>query len=222
MTPAVQGTPGQAHSGSGATATGTLPASIATGELLIASCYQRGAGSSVVTSNDQSYISLASRNQGTNCTLHALYKIAGASETAPAFTWGSSAAAKSITIFRISAFDSADPFSDATSDDAANAATVTPPSIVIDHDQSLLLVLSGANGSTTFDPVTGMTEFYDENSATGSNRTVAGRYEVIPTAGASGSRSVGVAAANSQVALMFAINPVPAAGEPNMIGWLGN
>lgn len=220
MAPAVQGTPGQAHLGSGTTGLGTLPASIATGELLIASCYQRGAGSSVITSNDQGYTSISSRAQGTNCSLHALYKIAGASESAPTFTWGSSAVAKSITIFRISAFDSGDPLSDAISDDAANAATATPPSITIDHDDSLLLVLSGVNGATTFDAVTGMTEFYDESSATGSNRTVAGRYQTV-AAGASGSRVVGVAAANSQVALMFAINPVPS-GEPNMVGWLGN
>lgn len=178
------------------TPSATLAAGIVEGEMLIAQFVANGNPTVASTSG---YTSLISVNNGTTSKQEIFYKIAGASETACAFTQDISLNT-TITHFRVgTARRWGTPYDPASPPSAVALSSATVAGFTTAENEELLMLFVSWDGGKSTDTPVGMTEFYD---GTGGSKGAAMSYEARPTIGDTGSR---VAAAGSGGAIGIAI-----------------
>jgi MSHA biogenesis protein MshQ len=219
MTAALQGTGTFKGNGNTATPDANMPVGIVAGEVLIAMLIQNQ--SRTVTS-DSGYTPLDEITITSGGKLSVFWKLAGGSETACAFTL-SGLADSHVGMARANGNNTTSPIDSFVNmgQSGAGASSLAVGGITTgENNELLILVEAASNAQTTFGAVAGMTEFMDGNNA--NNITLALAYEVRPTAGATGNRTITPAAAARLAGITFGIKELAAVSSAGSIGFLGS
>ncbi len=182
------------------------PAGTLENDLLIAQIGLRS-GSPSITTVPAGWALAASQSRG-DMTQLVYYKIAGAAEPAT-YTWGFGSSYRLSAV--LSAFrgvDTAAPIM-AVATASGSGSSVTAPSVTTTASDAMLLgYFSTRNGNATFTPPTGMSEFSDWGGSAGPNGVgVAGAYEIIPSAGTTGTRTAVAKVNTDNTAIAVALKP---------------
>ena len=193
----------------------TKPASLATGDVMVAMVAQRGSSFPIVSSAPSGWTLLLTRDNGSSIGIAIYYRLATSSEPG-SWTWNFGASDRSagaISAFR--GVDTSAPIAASNSQVNASSASMTAPSVSPAAANSMLVGLyAGQEGGTTTTAPSGMTEAYDAATGAGANGVlVASAYAVQAATGSSGTK---VATASSAVVSLGALVALKAASASSV------
>lgn len=190
------------------------PASVASGDVLIAVLTTRRNVNNDTHANDVGgFTLLYQRNHSAGSSIGYtsvwVKESAGSEPASYDFSWNGSSARCSISVARFSGSDGVD----VSAVDSGDSSTATCPTVTTTVDDALVLRIIGAFDAD-IDPFTGLTGYWDH----GGQAINAGAGGVQSSAGASGTLDVTLSATRDYAAFTVALEPTAAAGTPSGSG----
>lgn len=198
-----------APGGGGTTVVINAPATIAEGNVLVASIRAASAGTQITTTAPDGWVEIS---QLATATLSSSMwrKVATGSEPGTyTFTYSAAASGRAGGITQWFGVDTTTPIDVAASQNSDTSATATATGITTVTDGTMLLAHYATGGNVTFTAPSGMTEQW-----------IAGRGSLFTggqaTAGASGDKDAALSASSFYIAILAALRPVTGVAAPTV------
>lgn len=212
------GTQTVSHNAAATTWSGTLPASLSTGELLVVTIYARSSAATAPTGNSHSFLPILT-TVGTSAAVASIfsyYKIATAGDVAGAtvnFT-GASSTINTVVMQRFTGHDPDNPINVAAGQSSAtNTAPIAFPSVTTTVDGCLLYDFGGNTDTETTTVSSwdsGQTQMYVSGGGSGNSaRVVYAGYMMAPSAGTQAASAATYSDADASTTQTIAIAPTP-------------
>lgn len=193
----------EAHAnGSGGTVTVNVPAGVANGDVMVAFIH----ASDVSATTPTGWTSLITTQPRSGEDFALYYRVAASEPASYTWTWGAGSFVGSIVAWRGVSVGTPIDVTAAAGTAVTSGTTVVAPTRTTVTNNALLITATAIHPNTTFTPAGSMTERADTNNGTALTLTV--DEELIPTAGATGTRT---ATAGATItfgrAVAFALRP---------------
>lgn len=206
--PTIFGTDELTGTAAGTNHTVPLPAGFGAGDLLVVSLEWRGTG--VTISTAPAGWTPLENEPGSNINECVYYKEAAGGDSNPTFVLsGSTSATGQSVAIDAGTFDTVTPINDSAIIENGSSVNNTSSSITTTVDDCLLLFFGACVGAITFTPDAAMSEL-EESASNEPGNNCSGELcsESWPTAGATGTRTSTLSAAQRNIACLLAIAPV--------------